>query len=378
MPISSLLSGAASGTSTATANPISATATLFQSSNINDSFAPDPNSIVPATLNQFSGIASYNYPDDFPKYYMQMGISTYNRTSTTTVASLNPMMYINLPLPMGLIDNHVVNFAQTPWPKVGNFLSGAGNQNIGDLSSSFMNKLNSALSGVTGAPGAMINAISSIPNMTPANLLQYSKYNMNEYLTVMLQSPSYKRYQFHWRFSPRTPDEALTLNKIIYLIHNSIAPGAASIAGGFLNFFTFPNVFQLAIFPNAQYMFKFKPAVVENFVVNHAPSGQPAFMRQSNQTPYYNSADTSLVSAANPVLGSTNNGGATTGLGQNAAGAGNASEGVEISMQFLELEFWLAGDFKQTNNPYDGVSAARGQSGTGAPGSGSFGSQGTG
>jgi hypothetical protein len=85
-----------------------------------------------------------------------------------------------------------------------------------------------------------------------------------------------------------------------------MAPGLA-LSGAI---FTFPKIFQISFSPNPIYMYKFKPAVLEGLTVNYAPGGQPSFYRASGETD-----------------------------GQ------NPPEGLDIAMQFLELEYWLNGDF---------------------------------
>lgn len=204
---------------------------------------------------------------------------------------MNPEKIIRLPLPIGLIDNHIVDYEEQP--------------------------LNQVLSG----------AIS----LTDINIARSKLgYSPNSILTIFLKGPKYKRYQLSWRVSPKNPAEARSLQQIVLLLNNSMSPDitVASLFGlGLLSWFKFPKVFFPEIHPNSQYMYKFKPAVLENFVVNYTPGGQAAFYRESNQTKL-------------------------TG-GTSGDGNGNAPEGLEIQMQFLELEYWLAGDFKDNNNPRD-------------------------
>ena len=67
-----------------------------------------------------------------------------------------------------------------------------------------------------------------------------------------------------------------------------------------------------------KYLYRFKPCVCESITVNYTPAGQPAFHTKSPDTDNL-----------------------------------NAVEGMDISMRFLSLEYFLAGDFKNSNLAFD-------------------------
>lgn len=89
-------------------------------------------------------------------------------------------------------------------------------------------------------------------------------------------------------------------------------PDYAGSSGGTL--LTYPNIVQITISVNDPnyFTYVFKPAVIQSFNVNFAPSGQPSF------------------------FGNT-----------------RAPTEVEIQMQILEIEYWLSSDFgiNTTINP---------------------------
>ena len=167
-----------------------------------------------------------------------------------------------------------------------------------------------------GAAGIKIPALSA-----------FYGYSPNQFLTILLKGPKYKRVQFAWTLSPNSDKESFVLKNIIRTMNNFMAPGL--VLNGAL--FKFPKVFQLSILPNSLYMYKFKPAILENFHINYVPAGVPAFNRRMQ-------------------LG---------GVGED--GFLNAPVSVQISMQFMELEYWLEGDFKDTNDPGDIRSTTNGR-----------------
>ena len=83
-------------------------------------------------------------------------------------------------------------------------------------------------------------------------------------------------------------------------------------------YWSFPKIFQTSLVPNPKYLVRYKPCVCDSMVVNYTPSGQNAFYRASKDTDNLNSP-----------------------------------EGIDLSMHFIEYEYWKAGDFKDTNDPQD-------------------------
>ena len=159
--------------------------------------------------------------------------------------------------------------------------------------------------GFASSLGAAANALTG-GNPTDA---AYAAFGVapNQFLTVMLKGPQYKKHEFSWKLSPRNEQESEAVRKIILTLNNAIAPGVTGA------YFTFPKVFEIKFNPNENVLYKFKPAVIESMSVNYAPSGAPAFYRRTN-----------------------------------------APDSVELRLQFLELEFWLTGQFSGSSIASDG------------------------
>jgi len=157
----------------------------------------------------------------------------------------------------------------------------------------------------------------------------------NTFRTVTLAQPGFRRHQFTWTLSPRTYQESVLVQQIIFALRKGMHPKRAnSITGKAI--FGFPFIYYPYFSPNPKFLFKFKPSVIENLDINFA-GGQPvpAFYRQE---------------------GSPEN---------------KPPESVMMTLTFLELEYWLdsdadAGtttDFKggdlPTNDPFDGANYFR-------------------
>lgn len=282
-------------------------------------------------LDSLNTVVSLTYPTDIPKYYMTFGVSDYTRESIMTVGKLTPEATVILPLPEQLVDTNHVEYGEAALGAFGAFvnaventsgarmksaisaaktltnatdLKDAGSKAVDIVSKSTGVSVTDLLSGGLAAMGNEASNISAIRNIE--GVLGFSP---NEFFTILMKGPVYKRHHFTWRFSPRNEKESKTLRLIIQNFNNWRAPGLA--AGGLL--FSFPKIFQLAFEPNSSYLYKFKPCVLEDFVIDYAGSGMPAFFRQDSS-------------------------------------GSNAPESIAFSMQFIELEYWITGDYKNVSN----------------------------
>lgn len=323
--------------------------------------------VIPGNMEYLQSVHYNRFPNNPGKYYVILGMSAYDRPFPLRPAVINVTDYIVLPLPLHLIDNHMVDYIQAPlgflgaathqalghgqslynsvFPKaktaaqtgeqavsrtpsavhakgVGDSLMGAA---IGAIGGGILGGVRGAVVG--GAAGAFVGkenikavaqaAALQAPFGVGPGLQAWSGYSPNQFFTVLLKGPTFKRNEFIWKLSPNSPDEAMAINKIIRKLNNAMAPGL--FAGGLM--FSFPRVFTISIMPNSRYMFKFKPCVLENLTANYTGAGRNAFLRADSVT----------------------------------AGR-NAPEFIELRLRFMELEFWLTGDFGQdhgSDNPAD-------------------------
>lgn len=278
----------------------------------------DPNQTIDNSIASTAGYNYFSYLSTIPKYYMTLGISQYSRTSATTVSSTtNVQGTIIMPLPSKIMDQHGVSYSETELGSLVGYLAGQAQKgwneykNTGDLLAAAGTTKDEVLKtkgdafeslGIaTLGGGSLGNAFSSVTGYSP-----------NQFLTVLLKGPSYKKHNFHWLLSPRNAQESQNLNNIINLLNNSMAPAMSTNA----LWFSFPKIFSIAFMPNSQYLMKFKPAVLTDFIVDYTAGGGPSFYRSGND-----------------------------GL--------NAPTVVDLRMVFHELEFWTAGNFSLNNNPTD-------------------------
>jgi len=291
-----------------------------------------------------SGGTSLYFPGDDLKYYMILTYSEYSRKFVDNFAyktQFNKMGSIYLPLPvMGMSDSHNVDFeeeslglggpaatiAQAYPDAVSDAIEAVENTNIGNLTESFGklvdaggNFTQDVIDNVGGKTTELAKNLAAQQALkfiggrkgrgagqTAQSLLGVAP---NKFMTILLRGPRYKRREFAWKLYPSDYKEADTINKIIVRLNNVMAVGLA--AGGLL--WDFPHVFYLQYVPNPKYLYKFKPMVLEELTTNYMQAGVPSFY-------------------AGNVVGE------------------NPPESVEIRARFVELEYWLRGQFNESND----------------------------
>lgn len=263
------------------------------------------------------------FPTEDIKYFVTLDYAKYVRNlseqgrNVFLQVKFNREGSIHLPLPIsGMADTHDVEYVEEGLGLTGAAATGlmgtfggaqdgtsklsAGAGAIGGFALQFADNF-SAYQGTTGA-------IKALAGIAP-----------NKFMTILLKGPKYKRHEFTWRLNPVGLDESATIRKIITKLNNLMAVGLA--ASGTL--WTFPYIFYIKYIPNSDYLYKFKPAVLESMTVNYVPSGTPAFYT--------------------PPTGAQ----------------GNPPDAVELRLRFMELEYWLAGQFNDAKQGAEGADTSR-------------------
>lgn len=274
-----------------------------------------PNGPNPATLldgpNPQGGILITRFPSDTPPYYMVLAINKYSRASWNAVGQLNEESRIILPLPNQMIDNHNIRYDISDIGIAGavgfDVMSGAMSQAAATVATG-------AAAAALGAAQNSLGTFGQVTGKAVRGALGAAGLAVNDFMTVMLKGPDYKRRDFVWRFSPKTAKETQALRRIIQLLNNSMAPALAGFGSAF---FSWPKIFKPEFVYNGQQdllalnTFRMKPSVVTDFNINYTPNG-----------------------VFSPFAST------------------KAPTSVEIHITFLELEFWLTGDFDDVpSNP---------------------------
>jgi hypothetical protein len=271
-----------------------------------------------ALINIPTPLTQLRFPLDTPMYYMTIGIHTYSRFSWSTVGTLDILASINLCVPENLMDNHHVEYDPEPLGTLVGMGWELGRQaTTSDSLKSFLSGLDPAALGKLGLAKLVPQIAGELGQAATNAVLAQAGLALNNFLTVMLKGPAYKRRQFKWHFSPKTAQESEQLRLIIDKLNNAMAPSLPTNVGS--AFFGWPNIFTAEFrYQNipgftdvAKYTFRMKPMVLVNAAFNYAPAGQFAYYGQTK-----------------------------------------APESVEIMLEFLEIEYWLKDQFGQPSGTF--------------------------
>jgi hypothetical protein len=231
--------------------------------------------------------------DERQQYYTNISVAEYKRDPTKLISAsnltvLNTFLKVattftkygyKLPLPAKLLDKNSVRWESEP------LINAEKGQQ--QLQEGVLGKAASQIANVKGATQALAGAVP------------------NEFLTMLFKGPSYKKFTLQFLISPNTPAQSRAFRQMVVNFKNAMAPSLT--AGNLL--FAYPNVFKVSFHSSSggttPFLYEFKPAVLESFTVDYAPTGVPSF----------------YVGTDEP-------------------------ESFVLNMDFCEIEFWLEGDFK--------------------------------
>ncbi len=223
----------------------------------------DPNTILASNTTP----VILSYPFDLPKYYMALFIQNYNRPTIQSPLQLKGTQMICLPLPPGLIDSQTVAYNQAE----NNALVGAA---AGAAASGMApGALQGLLTGVAAA--STVGAANEIVSQSGSTVAQFAGIALNPFLTVQLQSPTFKHHSFQWQFSPDSAQESVRLQLILNTLKYNQLPAIWGGSGSV--FWQYPNIFKPVIIPATAETYQFKFCVLENMTVNYAAGGVPSF-----------------------------------------------------------------------------------------------------
>ncbi len=253
----------------------------------------------------------YQFPDDITRYNFTIiestpqgaGLAAAAGTGVTYLGGAPVAMYV-LPFPTVIQDTHDVKY---------------------DHNFDWLQMAMSAFGRAGGAVGGVVDAAGRLLGFAP-----------NNFRALTLTAPNFRTFSLEFRLFPKSIQESGMIQRMIVALKTGMHPPVGAAVGTTNLIFSFPNVFYMYFNPGGEFLYRFKPCVIDAMQVNYqgdAPS--PAF--------YRNNLDTAIP------------------------------EGVVIRMNCIELEVWTRDDFiAATNNntgqagfglftrgPFDAISGAR-------------------
>lgn len=247
-----------------------------------------PQELIDGKIFDRTSVTRLTFPPDQPRIHFIIIENDWGGTVVKSTmegkGSLTPQALIRLPLPTPLEDAFNVNF---------------------DANFNYLR----------WAQGADDTDIARIPQSILGA-------EVNKYKTVTLENPDFRAFQMNWKLSPKTFQESQEIQRIVYRLRKGMTPkleGAREFG-----VFVFPQIYTLAFVPNVQYMYKFKPCVLQSLSVDYS-GGQPV-------PSFYKSQ---------------------------GSNGDSPPESIEIKTRWLEVEYWVKSDYKGSDlpstNPFDAI-----------------------
>lgn len=239
----------------------------------------NPASVIEQRQNASNGTRTMQFPSDLPPIHFNMIQADFATSGDQARAKLTSNTTISFPVPLSMTDPHRVIYND------GYSYLGALKDVGGTI---FGNGIASNLATAGGtALGAAIKA---------------TGFSINSFRGVTIEQPQFKNHQFSWKFSPKSKEESITLQKILYRLKQASSLQFSDTFGRFV--FAFPSVF-IPYFSNAPVMYKFKPCVITAIDADYVGGNEgPSFFRETD-----------------------------------------APESIVVQISLLELEYWVKEDY---------------------------------
>jgi hypothetical protein len=229
-------------------------------------------------------LINVNSSGESRQYYITFQFAEYQRRSIFDQPFAQNLGGIRLPIPNNLVDTMTITYEQESAPgAVGAGIEQgiSGRNQPGSTGSTAMGILSTVGSALGGkAIDATVQAAQSALAGSASQGLQLVGLAQNPFLTILFKQPTFKRHQFSWKLTPNNLPESDTLKNIINVFKYNMLPAMAPSTGGTL--LKYPNMVFIQLSPKEDYLYKFKPCVIESMSVNYASAGMPSFFKGSD------------------------------------------------------------------------------------------------
>lgn len=223
------------------------------------------------------------FPPDIGKYKIYFEFMNYSRPAPFANSTSEIDYTVVLPVPAQLVE-----YYEADWQTSNLGL-------IGDLADAFQQRNNVGLGDVAGeVVGAQALRIAESQEGALAGAATVAQQAMgvapNPNITVAFKGPKLRAHNMSWTFAPKTPDESLTVQRIIRNIKRRILPTTGGGANDSTAVLGYPMMVQPKLLPVVKNdpdtpdssLYDFKRCVIQNLSVNYAPTGTPTFFRGTN------------------------------------------------------------------------------------------------
>jgi hypothetical protein len=210
-------------------------------------------------------------------FYVSFKFQKYVKRSIQNSTFLRSEGTIRLPMPGNLKDNMSVSYdSPSLGPMIGAALdSVSGGSTSGGLGGAVETITRGAASGAQGLAAQL--AQDTAPNFLNA-AGAYTGLAINPYQTVLFKNPDFKSHSFSWKLMPKNENETGKIRDIIRTFQFHMSPGVTETNG---LFFSYPSMVVVSLFPESDFLYRFKPCIVKNVSVDYASGSTPSFFRST-------------------------------------------------------------------------------------------------
>lgn len=216
--------------------------------------------------------------------YITMQFKAYERRSIYQQPFYRDVMRIALPMPENLGDLTSVNYEKEKLGSALGSIAEALSTGVPGVSEAARRAYGVGIGAAAqlGAYGAgqaarAIGLDAQDANRVLALGSALSGVTTNPFEVVLFKHPNFKTHGFSWKFVPRDENESKIIRDLVETFKYHSLPGISTSSGVF---FSFPEILQIVFRPSDEYLYKFKPCVVDSVQVNYAPNS-PSFYKST-------------------------------------------------------------------------------------------------
>ena len=243
--------------------------------------------------------AFIGYPAEIPEFFCRLAFRKYSRPKPGDTMNINTEFVIRLPIPSSLQDQFGMNVDDPKLDVLGNSINAlltAGGSRI----SQFANDVQGIESyrGIGGFKEAAmklitdpavkdltVDSLALLPGASDSKLGKWAQREIgrvrNPHHTMIFDGVQLKSYAFTWKFSPRSQQEAISLEEIIrnikFYMHPQLSDTGFSME--------YPHLAELQfVVGDNKLVPNVKTSFLKNLTINGSAGGVPSFYKDGRST----------------------------------------------------------------------------------------------
>lgn len=246
-------------------------------------------------LGPIGTVAFIGYPAEIPEFFCKLVFRKYSRPKPGDTANIATEAVFRLPIPASLQDQFGMDVADPKLDVLGNSLNAlltAGGSRVDQFANDFGSISDYKFTEYAGAAKAIgkiydlgVDVAALAPGLSDSKLGKWAQRDIgrvrNPHHTMIFDGVQLKSYAFTWKFSPRSQEEAITLEEIIrnikFYMHPQLSTTGFSMEYPHLAELQF-EVGQNKIVPNV------KTSFLKNLTINGSAGGVPSFYKDGRST----------------------------------------------------------------------------------------------